>query len=221
MKKLFHQENYKLWMLALLALSIAVIAYPFLPEEIPIHFGHNGEIDRYAGTWTIFLMPAVIIVLIISAEIFRFLDPKRKSYAIFSKQYYMVHSLASLLFILLEIYIIAMSVGIEVMNINHLMPAILGILFLVLGNSMPKFKHNYFCGIKTCYTIASEEVWFMTHRFAGKLWFVGGFSMILTVFLPTKAVMIAFLIIVVILTIVPILYSYLVYRRLEQKNNGR
>lgn len=219
MKKLFHQENYKLWILAITSLLIAAIAYPFLPEEIPFHFGSNGEIDGYGGTWTIFFMPVVIIILIISAEIFRYLDPRRKSYAIFSKQYYGVHFLVSLLFVLLEIYIIAISLGIEMMNINHLMPAILGILFVVLGNSMPKFKHNYFCGIKTCYTIANETVWFMTHRFAGKLWFVGGFCMILTVFLPTNAIMIAFLIIVVILTITPILYSYLVFRRLEQKKN--
>ncbi|WP_312107273.1 SdpI family protein [Lachnoclostridium sp.] len=217
MKKLFHQENYKVWMIAIIALLIAVIAYPFLPEEIPLHFGTNGEVDRYGGAWTIFLIPAVIIILIISAELFRVIDPKRQSYAKFSRQYYGVHFLISLLFMLLEIYIIAMSMGIEVTNINHLMPILVGILFLVLGNSMPKFKHNYFCGIKTCYTLANEDVWFMTHRFAGKLWFLGGFGMIFTVFLPTKAIWIVFIIIVAILIIVPVLYSYFAYQRINKK----
>ncbi len=217
MRTLFRQENYKTWLIAIISLLLAMIAYPFLPEEIPFHFGPTGEVDRYGGTWTIFLIPAVIVFLIVAAELFRFADPKKQSYDKFSKQYYRVHFLASLLFILMEIYIIAVSVGIEVMNINHLIPAVIGMLFLVIGNSMPKFKHNYFCGIRTCYTLTNEDVWFMTHRFAGKLWFLGGFGMILTVFLPTDATMIVFIIIVVALTIIPILYSYFSYQRINNK----
>ena len=217
MRTLFRQENYKTWLIAIISLLLAMIAYPFLPEEIPFHFGPTGEVDRYGGTWTIFLIPAVIVFLIVAAELFRFADPKKQSYDKFSKQYYRVHFLASLLFILMEIYIIAVSVGIEVMNINHLIPAVIGMLFLVIGNSMPKFKHNYFCGIRTCYTLTNEDVWFMTHRFAGKLWFHGGFGMILTVFLPTDATMIVFIIIVVALTIIPILYSYFSYQRINNK----
>jgi uncharacterized membrane protein len=204
-------------MIAIIALLIAVIAYPFLPEEIPLHFGINGEVDRYGGAYTIFLMPGIIIFLIVSAELVRFIDPKRQSYALFSKQYYGVHFLVSLLLVLFEIYIITASVGIQVKNINHLMPVILGILFLVLGNSMPKFKQNYFCGIKTCYTLANEDVWFMTHRLAGKLWFLGGFGMILTIFLPTNAIWIALIIITAIIVIVPVLYSYFVYQRINKK----
>ncbi|ABX40567.1 SdpI family protein [Lachnoclostridium phytofermentans] len=217
MKKLFHQDNYKLWLIAIIALLIAIIAYPFLPAEIPFHFGANGEVDQYGGPWTIFLMPAIIIILIVLAELLRIIDPKRQSYAKFSRHYYGVYFLISLLFMFLEIYIIAMSFGIEVMNINHLMPAIIGILFLALGNSMPKFKHNYFCGIRTCYTLANEDVWFMTHRFAGKLWFLGGFCMILTILLPAKANWIVSFIIVAILGIIPVLYSYFAYQRINKK----
>lgn len=217
MKKLFHQENYKLWMIAIIALLIAAIAYPFLPQEIPFHFGVNGEVDRYGGPWTIFLMPVITMIFIASAELFRIIDPKRQSYAKFSRQYYGVHFLICLMFILLEIYIIAISMGIELTNINHLMPAFIGILFLVLGNSMPKFKHNYFIGIRTCYTLANEDVWFMTHRFAGKLWFLGGFGIILTVFLPTNVIWIAFIIITAIIIIAPVLYSYFVYQRMNKK----
>lgn len=217
MRKLFRQENYKIWSIAVISLLVAMIAYPFLPQEIPLHFGGNGEVDRYGGAWTIFLIPALIIFLIVSADLFRFIDPKKQSYAKFSKQYYRVHLLASILFLLLEVYIIAVSVGIEVMNINHLIPAVIGILFLVIGNSMPKFKHNYFCGIRTCYTLENEDVWFMTHRLAGKIWFLGGFGMILTVFLPTSATMIVFIIIVAILTMIPILYSYFAYKRIVKK----
>ena len=221
MQKLFCEEKRKLWFLAVVSLLIAVIAYPFLPEQIPFHFDSTGRVDRYGGAWTIFLMPAVIVFLILSAEIARNLDPKKQAYQKFSKQYYGIHFIVSLLFIVLEIYIIAVSVGIEVLNINHLMPFVMGILFMALGNSMPKFKHNYFCGIRTCYTIANEEVWFRTHRFAGKLWFVGGIAMMLTVFLPTNVIMIAFLVIVGVIAIIPVIYSYFVYQRIERNKKER
>ena len=78
---------------------------------------------------------------------------------------------------------------------------------------MPKFKQNFYAGIKTSWTLSDEEVWFKTHRFGGKIWFIGGILMMITVFLPNTLKIIIFFSIVLILVLAPIIYSYLIYKR--------
>ena len=71
------------------------------------------------------------------------------------------------------------------------MLAALGLLFCVLGNFMPKFRHNYFCGIKSPWALADEENWRRTHRFAGPLWFWGGLGVAVLSFVLPEAAMFA------------------------------
>ena len=84
---------------------------------------------------------------------------------------------------------------------------------------MPKFKHNYFIGIRTPHTLANETVWYMTHRFAGKLWFIGGILMALTAFLPGQIKLLLFLALAVLLAILPFFYSLCAYKKVTDPNN--
>lgn len=212
MKKIFKSENIKIWIIFALTLIIAAISYRYLPDQIPIHFNVAGEIDNYGGKYFIFLFPGIILFMILLAEFTQNVDPKKSSYNKFKKEYYLIFLLVSILMLLIEIYTIAVSMDIKVFNINVLMPAAVGLMFAVIGNSMPKFKQNFYAGIKTSWTLSDEEVWFKTHRFGGKIWFIGGILMILTVFLPNTLKIIIFFSIVLILVLAPIIYSYLIYK---------
>lgn len=182
-----------------------------------MHFNAAGDIDNYGNKIFIFLAPCIIILMIFLAEVMKNIDPKKNSYNNFKRQYYMIHFIVSLLMLLIELYTIAVSFDIKIVNISYIMILALGTMFVILGNLMPKFKHNYFVGIRTSWTLADEDVWFKTHRFGGKIWFVGGILMMLTVFLPPDFNFIFFIAIAFIIALIPIIYSYIIYKNNSKK----
>ena len=94
---------------------------------------------------------------------------------------------------------------------------LVGLLFAFLGNYFKTIKPNYFIGIKTPWTLENEEVWKKTHLLGGKLWFVGGLLMALTFVLPNNIQIYTFLTIVGVITIVPIVYSYLEFKKIKNQ----
>lgn len=216
MGRIFKRENIKIWVLFAITFLIAIISYNYLPDQIPIHFDVAGNVDNYENKIFIFLTPAIILFMIITAEVAKNVDPKKNSYDKFKKPYYLIFFLVSLLMFLIELYTIAFSLNMKIFNINILMPISTGLLFTILGNSMPKFKQNFYAGIRTSWTLSDEEVWFKTHRFGGKIWFIGGLLMMVTAVLPDKLKIVLFLLIVAVLAIVPIAYSYVIFKN---KNN--
>lgn len=88
-----------------------------------------------------------------------------------------------------------------------------GLFFVVFGNYMPKCKRNSVIGVRIKWTLESEENWNATHRFAGKMWFIGGVCSLIAVFLPIDGLLIPLVIVAIIITTVPILYSYMYYKK--------
>ncbi len=212
MNKIFRHENIKTWILFAVTFLVALISYNYLPERVPVHFDAAGNIDRYGGRISIFLAPAIIVAMILLAEFVRNVDPKRNAYNKFNKQYYMIFFAVSLLMFIIQLYTIAVSMNIKILNISILMPVAVGMMFTVIGNSMPKFKQNFYAGIRTSWTLSDEEIWFKTHRFGGKVWFAGGILMMATAILPNNMNFIVFTFLALVLALLPIIYSYVIYR---------
>ena len=104
------------------------------------------------------------------------------------------------------------------LKIDKLIFPLIGLLFAFLGNMMFSIKPNYFAGIKTPWTLESEDNWRATHRLAGKLWFVGGLLItILTLVLPTRITTIFFTSSVLIMAFVPVVYSYIYFKKHSQQ----
>ncbi|MGD9569588.1 MAG: SdpI family protein [Sedimentibacter sp.] len=213
MNKIFKHENIKLWILFAVTLIIGLISYSHLPEQIPIHFNIAGDVDNYGGKIYIFLAPIIILFMIVTAEVARNVDPKKNSYSKFNKQYYMIFFLVSLLMLSVQLYTLAYSKNIKVLNISIFMPFAVGLLFTIIGNSMPKFKQNFYAGIRTSWSLSDEEIWFKTHRFGGKIWFIGGILMMISSILPDNIKMLIFFGAVILLTLAPMIYSYVIYKK--------
>ena len=96
---------------------------------------------------------------------------------------------------------------------ERLLPASLGLLFLVIGNYMPKMKQNPTLGIRIPWTLANEENWNRTHRMGGKVWVAGGLVLLLCCLLPEAAMVAGMLVSIVVLAVVPCAYSYRLYRK--------
>lgn len=213
--KLVHRYNRKIWGIFILSLITGLFAFSNLPEEIPIHFNEVGDADNFGSRWTIFLAPGINFLTIFLAEGLKKIDPKKEAYKKFEKAYYNVLFFVCVLLWGTQLYTIAYIYNIPI-NIARIMPVIMGIMFVYIGNLMPKFKHNYFVGIKTSWTLASEKVWYLTHRFAGKVWVVFGILIIFTAFLPLQYISWVFIGVTLLVVLLPVVASYIYYQRVEE-----
>ncbi|MBD5465125.1 MAG: DUF1648 domain-containing protein [Lachnospiraceae bacterium] len=219
-KKIIHKDNQKLWILLILTILVAVCSLPFLPDEIPVHFDAYGNADSFGAKGFIFLAPGFLMFIIISAEFFRHIDPKKENYSLFQNYYYSFLFFVGILLFLLELYTLwHCFIPDKIVNASVFILILLGILFSYIGNALPKFKHNYFVGIRTPHTLSNETVWYMTHRFAGKLWFIGGIFLAFISFLPAPWNMYLFLTFTVLLAALPFLYALWAYKKVTGEGN--
>ncbi len=194
-----------------------VILWSALPDELPIHWGPSGEVDGWASKgFAVFGIPAIMAALNLVCIIATGLDHKNKNQnkKILGLVFWIVPVMSVLLGAIT--YLVAFDVRLGVTNI---VVAVLGVLFVFIGNYLPKSKLNYTIGIKIIWTLESEKNWLATHRFAGKVWLIGGIILALSAFAPANVLpwtTIAWLVIMVVATLV---YSYLYFRR-HEKDEG-
>ena len=142
-----------------------------------------------------------------------YIDPKRKNYESFKSTYQYLKYLLIIFLLGMEMITLLTAVGVAV-NRPVYIQILVSLLFILIGNVMGRFKHNYFVGIRTPWTLANEEVWRKTHRMAAPLWVIGGIVNILLTFAGVNFNGIAFIIIMVVIVIVPIVYSYISYQKI-------
>jgi len=202
-------------------LTVAVVAvfgglaawyYPLLPDPVPTHWNANGEVDGWAHKpWGVWILPAILLLLsailfvlpVVSPRGFR-LDQARRSYDIV---------------VLLTVSFIA-GIGVcafesargGTISMSVALPWLLGLLFIALGNYLPKFPRNFFVGVRTPWTLASDVVWNRTHRLAGWLMMAGGVFMVVAALLGFS--LLVGMVGIGVAVLVPVLYSLLLYRKL-------
>lgn len=206
------------WCLAFVPLVLTALAMPTLPDAVPMHWNAAGEIDRWGSRNEAWMMPLIGIGVNLMFILLPKIDPKRKNYPSFQKSYDIFRMVFNLFLIVMTGITLTSAFSPETVRTELLVPATVGALLCLLGNYMPKFKHNYFVGIKTPWTLASEKVWHSTHRLGGVLWFWGGLLLIVAAFLlPPQLNSVVTVGILTVIVGVPVLYSYLAYRRQNQQ----
>ena len=206
-----------------LPVGYLLYVFPQLPAAVPMHYGINGDVDRY-GSKTEFLVFQVIMigVALLMYLLLKFLpliDPKRQ--VKYGEDTFQKLALG------LVVFLSALNIVIMFATIHHglkmdkvLLPLI-GLLFAFIGNMMHSIKPNYFAGVRTPWTLENEDNWRSTHRLAGKLWFFGGIALVfLTLLLPGKLVTIAFIGGTLTLSLIPIIYSYIYFKNHQPDHNA-
>jgi uncharacterized membrane protein len=123
---------------------------------------------------------------------------------------------ASLLLVMAAIELVIVSVALRWhLRVEHLMTGTIGLVLVLVGNQLGKSRSMYLVGIRTPWTLASEEVWMKTNRLGGKLMVLGGLAMIVSAFLPLPSGLAAVLFgsILALVVLVPAAYSYMLWRR--------
>lgn len=201
--------------LAIVAIPFLYLAYVWgsLPKKVPMHWNIKGEIDRWGDKQELVLIPILLPLLVyVIFLIVPVIDPKKQLVKMGNK-YQSLKLIFTLLMSLLALYIIYTAKEVSFSNPNFIF-VIMGILFIVLGNYFKTIQPNYFIGIKTPWTLENEQIWRKTHLLGGKLWFIGGFVLIITsLVLNNKLAFVFFITITSLLAFVPILYSYILYKK--------
>jgi uncharacterized membrane protein len=89
----------------------------------------------------------------------------------------------------------------------------IGVMFVVLGNYMPKVRSNWFVGVRTPWTLSNDEVWYRTHRLTGKVMVIAGLGLLLSALLPAGWQVAVAIALLVASGLVPVVYSYWLFRR--------
>jgi uncharacterized membrane protein len=185
---------------------------------VPSHWGPTGEVDGYSSkAFFVFGLPLLMLCLNLLCTIAAGLDPKNKNHE--GKPLILVYAIIPALTILLSVatYFAAFELPIPVLN---MVIAAFGLMLVVIGNYLPKCKPSYTIGIKISWTLNSEKNWVATHRMAGKLWVVMGALIILAALLPAKLIIWFVLPILVISIVIPLIYSYVYYKRYDSEESG-
>ncbi|MCK5211280.1 SdpI family protein [Candidatus Parcubacteria bacterium] len=203
--------------IVILAIISSFYFYANFPEQVPIHWNVAGEVDNYGSkTLGAFLFPGIILGMYLMFLIIPYIDPKKKRYDQFRKVYHALKTV--LVFFMAVMYFIASfnALGYNI-RIELWIPIMVGALFILLGNYMSKIKPNWFMGIRTPWTLSSEEVWNKTHRVGGKVFILGGAMIASTIFVPVAYRMIIFFAAIGFIVVGTVIYSYIAYRQ-EEKN---
>lgn len=207
--------------LIILTIAAAVFFYNNLPDRVAIHWNFAGEADKYgSGKTQSAAAPLVIIGVYLLFLFIPYLDPRKECYKQFNKVYHIFKSM--ILALLAAVYFIIGLNGLGYgLPAGIIVPVLAGILFIVFGRYMGEIKMNWFMGIRTPWTLSSEEVWDKTHRFGGKMFVLAGLLMVFQIFLPLKFRLPVFIISMAIIIFGAVIYSYVLYLKQEKKINKK
>lgn len=208
---MWRQNRVKIIVTSLLTLLpgvIGLILWPRLPELMPTHFSFSGVADDWSSKpFAVVALPGFFFLCQVFCIFVMFHDPRHENIGgkIISILLWVLPVTSILVGICTYMYALNMQI-----DIGFIFITLIGILQIVLGNIMPKIKHNYTVGIKTAWTLSDPENWYHTHRVAGWSMVISGVLILATTLFMSAWLMLA---LVTAAIAVPIAYSFIYYRR--------
>ena len=199
----------------LLPVLFGLLMWDNLPDIMTTHWGADGTADGFSGkVFAVFGLPCVLLAGHLICLLFTLAD---------KKQINQNAKALGLIFWILPIISLFVS-GITYraafghdFDLTFFTPILFGLLFIVVGNYFPKTKQNLTLGIKIPWTLSNEENWNKTHRFAGKLWVLGGIIVLLSAFLPLSIMSTLLVCVIFAVVIIPMFYSYSIYKQHQRE----
>lgn len=202
---------------ALLVLAMVLasaLLWARLPDSMPVHWGLDGRPDGWGGRFQgAALLPCVALFLWGLAEALPRIDPRRENFAKMRGAYDVTISATLTMLALLHAAILATALG-HAVPIGRLVPAAVGVLFITLGNLLPRARPNWWFGIRTPWTLSNDRVWARTHRVGGYFMVAAGLALLVAALaLPPAWSMAVILASALVAGLGSMVYSYLLWRR--------
>jgi uncharacterized membrane protein len=199
-------------LLCLIPLFAGLLLWNRLPDIIPTHFNFKGEADSFMKkpmavlTLPLFLVAVNLLAIFVTEH-----DPKNSGQS--KKLYNLMLWIVPAVGVFGAAAMYSRALGMD-SNINLMATSLLGLVFAVIGNYMPKTRPSYTIGIKLPWTLADDEVWTRTHRLAGWLWMGCGLLIMIMGFIPGVPLWTIFVLFLA-MVLVPSVYSFLLYKKLH------
>lgn len=192
----------------LLPIIFGVFLFEKLPEQIAVHWGVSGEPDGFAPKWVaVFVLPVILLAFQWLCAFVTGLDKKSRAQSEIMQK--LVLWIIPIINLVMNFIVYATAFEIK-LNVGLILLMFFGVFFIVVGNFLPKCTQNSFIGIKTSATLQDIEVWNKTHRLAGILWVISG---VVTMFLALLNLHLVALPILIIMVLVPVIYSYVIRKK--------
>jgi uncharacterized membrane protein len=203
-------------LLVLLALDVVFgfVAWNRMPARVPTHWGVSGEVNGWGPAWVnAFLPPAIAVVLYLSFLYLPLIDPLHRNYGTFGGPLRFLRFLIVGFLVVVHVLVVLASLGVAV-PMDTAMRVALPLLFAGIGSRLASLGNNWFFGIRTPWTLASEEVWTKTHSLGGRLWTIGGLLLVPCALLPNPAGLAVLVAGIAVFALVPVVYSAVLFKRL-------
>ncbi|HEV8480539.1 MAG TPA: SdpI family protein [Candidatus Eisenbacteria bacterium] len=210
--KLDWRNELPMWILLALLFTLAAANWQSAPDHIAVHYGLNGQPDRWGGRAEgLLAMPLVSLGVYLAMLFLPFVDPGRANYATFARTYAILRLLV--LLVLAGIYIaVLLTLHGRRVDMAGVAPLLVGGLFILLGNMLGKIRPNWFVGIRNPWTLSSKESWTRTHRVGGWVFMAGGILFMTCALVRRPAYLAAVGVLFGIAVVCLMAYSYRVWR---------
>ena len=189
----------------ILPVLIGIICWNRLPDVMATHFGMNNEANGFSSkAFAVFGIPVILLAVLWFGAFVTSHDPKRQN--ISPKMFSLVVWIAPVTSLVVAAILYPVNLG-YALDITFFVELLSGVMFIIIGTYLPKARQNYTIGIRVPWTLANEENWNRTHRLAGTLWIICGILMII-ICLTRLAPVQWFVGILLIMVLVPCIYSY-------------
>ncbi len=207
-------------------LSAAV--YRHLPERVPVHWNFAGQADRYGSRLELVLFgPLLLAGLWALMVLLSRIDPRRAEAAgaesvpaeADGSYWTVIHLLLVALALMHGALLLAVSGALS--GPDRAVAVGIALLLLLPGNFMGRLRPNWFVGIRTPWTLASDDVWRRTHRLAAGLMVAGGLLLLpLALLLPAQEAVTAAVVVTLVATLGPAVWSYFAWKHKRQRAPG-
>lgn len=201
-------------LLVLAAIALSGWAYPSLPERVPTHWDLAGNVNGYSSRlFAVTLVPAIVGLSWLAMLVLPPISPRGFGFEQSASAFYGC-MLAVIALLLVTHFVVLRAEMTGLAPSLTLLFASIGALLAVIGSFLGRLKKNFWIGVRTPWTLASDQVWQRTNRLAGQLFVVDGIAVVIASFFGT-AVVPVLIAAIAITALVSFVYSYVLYRRIE------
>lgn len=206
------KQNKKMILFTLVLLLLPIVMGLFLwnqlPDTVVTHWGADNQPDGYSSkAFAVVGLPAILLAIHLICIIAANIDPKAKN--INNKMFSAVIWICPFISIVTCAMVYGYNLGYQ-FDMGFFSSLLIGVLYIILGNFIPKIKQNYTIGFRIPWALNNSDNWYHTHRFGGKCMVIGGIALIVTS--PFENVWVL-LVVAIIPCILPVIYSYMYYRK--------
>lgn len=205
-------------LVALAAVAATWYAWDQLPPHMATHWDASGHVNGYSSrAFGAFFAPGLIVGLTLLFQVLPSLDPRKANYAKFADTYWLLANCVLLFVGVVHVMVLLNGMG-QPVAMTRVVPLGLGILFIALGNVLPRVEPNWFVGIRTPWTLSSDTVWRKTHRTGGWTFFLGGCALIIEGVTPLGNLWPLMLLTIAAAALIPVVQSYVLWK--GEQGNG-